>query len=700
MNARSGVVLVLGLALLGLVLLTWGGVLPSPSDPSLVTREGTVVSAAESGGVTPPVGEEPDAGSGHRRTAADGEGVQLRVFDAADQLPLVDATVAWCLGTGGQRTEVADRDGVVRLPCAIGDEVSLTVTCAGYCTLQGAWKVSESEVAVPLARGGAVELSVVDAAGKPVRDVDVVLLPPLITGYWASDWVPLQSGERPFVPKDTVVHLHVVDGVLQPAEDELILDSRLLAPHYMAHAPLRRTTDDRGVIRWSGVSIGEGYRCAVLGSRHAELQPLHESQRLQVTPKGVVVGPPPPSNMSGALTVQLDETTEATARLLGAAAVHGRIRCRKNTSVRVKLCRVEQAGGGDVSPVTTVDPVSLDEADGDGRFRFENVKPGIFAIRACWIENDHDIYFASATLRLLPGMDLDLGELAAMDGASVRVRAELHANGKRASSHEVFAAPLQATANLSFSFVPDSQSLADAITEVAAVPFGHDYMLHGVPPGRLQLQAMPRHEQATLPHVQRLEAKEVLECDVVAVPEVLSAVVEVHGGHQVEIATIDDRGDATPVRDVYAVDLSTGYVQSLTVESEVGAPSGTVILPKGRHQLWAALSIGGRWLAGICECHVTGDDRSSVRLVMRPAASVRGRVTALAANKGDGVLRWSPPAFAKQGVWLYSAVPDATGEFVVDGVPAGIELHGEGSLRALPPTTAGEVRNVGVLPIR
>ena len=696
MNARTGIVLVLGFALLGLVLLSWFGVAPGAADPARVTRNDAVVLAAESGSSPSVARDESDAFEDRRQSAKHGDGVRFRIFDAADLGPLVDATVAWRIGARDLRTEVADRDGVAWLP--IGDEVTLTVACAGYCTLHGQWQVTQAEVSVPLTRGGAVEFSVVDAAGKPAADVDVVLLPPLVAGHWAADWHRLQAGERPFVAKHTVLALDLIDDLLQPSAEELVLESRLLAARFLAHAPMRRATDEAGVARWSGVLPGDGYRCAVLGRRHATVEPRHESQRLRVTSSGVAVGRPPPRNMSGCVSVSAMATTAASARLVGAAAVHGKIVRRHGTPVRVKLCRVSQAGGGDVQPVTTVDPVGYRQVDRDGRFRFENVEPGIFAVRACWLENDHDIYFVSTTLRLSMGMDLDLGELAPMNGAAVRVRAELRQNGQATSPAAVFVAPLQATANLSLSFVPDSQSLADAVTEVAVVPFGHDYLLHGVPPGRLQLQAMPRPEQVTLPHVQRLEAAKVFECRVDEQHEVIPVVLEVHGGRTVHVAVVDERGEGVPVSVVHAVDLRTGYVQSLAIEASTASGSGTVTLPRGRHLLTASLSVGGRWLAGVGDCDVVGRE-ATARIVMASAATVRGRVAA-PREGGLDALRWSPVAFAKQGVWLYAATPDENGEFVLEGVPAGIELHGQGRLPTLSPMVGGEVRNVGVISLR
>jgi hypothetical protein len=700
MNARSGVVLALGLLLLGLILVLRGNLRFREEELLSAPIGGPATTSESAGAVVVPVVGSTEVGAAVRRLASDEGGFRLRVLDAADRSPLPGAIVRWL--RAGQSWSVAApaHDGAVQLPTGGDEHLDLHVTCAGYCTLEGRLILGGDAAEVLLQRGGSVELRVLDESGRPAAGIEVVLLPPLVAGAWEADWPTLRTRTEPFVPADTVVSLRIADGVVTAGADPIELGAfRAIEPQHLACMPLRRTTDADGVAHWSGVAPGKSYRCGILGRHHADLVPVHEASRLRASPRGVVVGRPPPVSLSGSFCVQTTKQSQVGASLVGHAAVQGTVRCRPAADVLVKLCRIHQAGGGDVRPVTTVDAESCQQLDVDGRFRFENVRPGIFAIRACWLENDHDVYFVSTTLRLLSNMDLDLGELLPMSGMDVRVRAELHAHGDRTAPERVFVDPRQAVARLSLSFLPDSQSVADAVTEVAVVPFGKDYVLHGVPAGRLQLQAAPVDGLAILPWVQRLDAGEVLDRPLAELGDAVPVAVRIHAGVAMRLTVVDESGDGVPLAAVHSVNLDSGFVQSLTVDQEVqpGSSERLVRIPRGRHQLCASLFVGGRWIAGVTQCDV-GDQPASLRLDMLPAASIRGRfVATVGRDRLSPTLRWSPAAFAKRGVWLFSAAPNAQGEFELVGLPAGIEIEGDEGLPTLRPVAADDVLDIGAI---
>jgi hypothetical protein len=700
MNARSGVVLALGVLLLGLILLSWHSYQPDAGAPTPAPDAVAAVATATAGANALAMAGATKVSTNQRQLANDTTGVRLRILDAAGLGPLPDAMVRWRVDAKNWRSQEPGHDAVVELSCDVGEEIELRVTCDGYCAVHGRLKLDAAAIDLPMQRGGAVALRVIDASGQPAAGVEVVLLPPLAAGQWEADWPRWKAGTGPLVPDDAMARLLVVDGIVTVEGEEVMLGgSRAVDSLYLAQAPLCRKTGADGVARWSGVAPCDTYRCGMRGRHHADFEPAHESRRLRVTAKGVVVGAPAPSNMSGAFAVKASELVQIGASMLGEAAVHGTVRCKPGEGIRLKLCRIFQAGGGDVQPVTTVDAVRFQQVDRNGRFRFENVRPGIYAIRACWLEDDHDIYFASSTMRLLPDMDLDLGELLPMAGATVRVRVELRELGARIGPERVFAHPRQAAASLALSFVPDSQTVADSVTEVAAVSFGVDYLLHGVPPGRLQLQARPGNGLATLPRVHRLDAAQVIDRPLSELGEVVSVAVQVQAGVALRLKAVDQHGRDVAVNMVQAVDLDSGHVQSLTFDPELATEAGArvVRIPKGRHQLCASLFVGGRWLAGSVECDVNGD-ATSVRLDMLPAATIRGQFVAAAErSRRSETLRWAPPAFAKRGVWLYSAMPNAQGEFVLEGVPSGVALVGDDGLPMVMPVASGQERNVGAI---
>src|SRR5690606_17464162 len=99
----------------------------------------------------------------------------------------------------------------------------------------------------------------------------------------------------------------------------------------------------------------------------------------------------------------------------------------------------------------------------------------------------------------------DLGDVLPMQGAQVAVRAELHQDGAPQTPTAVFAQGEQADVIMTMAFVPDSNLASDSVTEFARVPFDREFVLHGLPAGRLQLMAQPAHDLQTLPHIQRVE---------------------------------------------------------------------------------------------------------------------------------------------------------------------------------------------------
>jgi hypothetical protein len=193
-------------------------------------------------------------------------------------------------------------------------------------------------------------------------------------------------------------------------------------------------------------------------------------------------------------------------------------------------------------------------------------------------------------------------------------------------------------------------------------------------------------------------AGEVIDRPVADLVDVVPVDLLVHGGVAMRVAAYDENGHGVALAALHSVDLHSGFVQSLPVgEMGLGSDGGLVRIPRGRHQLCASLSIGGRWIAGVTECEV-GDQPASLRLDLLPAATIRGRFVATAGReRRSPSLRWSPAAFAKSGVWLFSAAPNARGEFELLGLPHGIAIEGDEGLPTLLPASADQVVDIGVI---
>jgi hypothetical protein len=643
---------------------------------------------------------------------ADGSGTtrRLRVVSAAELAPLPGCELTLVGPQGATRTLRTDDDGHAPWPDALAaGRAVVTVEHEGYAPLRGhlAAPSADGELVLALELAGRVEIAVVDRDGRPVADVGVALLPPACDGAadWSREWPTVRANGVPAIEGTLLPQLRAgVDGIVRagaatvrPRELPAIeLPTRVACAHGWT-----ATSDRDGIARFDDVATGTGYRFGVLGATHVRVEPANERTRLTVTPRGVRVGAPAPFNLSGTLDVVAQETARGRATTLGSCAVHGRITGVGAQGVLVKLARISQAGGGDsgVEAVTAIDAERTSQSS-DGAFRFENVRPGIFALRACWLRGQQDIHFVSTTLRLDAEDDVDLGALAPMDGARATVRVDLSAGGQPVAATDVFDEAASYEAVLTIAFQPDSQTVADAVTEFARVPFGSEFVLHGVPSGSLKLQARPAPGLAPRASVQRVDSSGVVEdrverlgggTVVVAVPVVggVPRVFDVRGPD----------GEEVPAVQVQVRNRTTGRVDGLQISEAGRAPivERVARFEPGVYDAWLSLQRGGVWLAAAFEVDATDPAAAVVHVTLEAAGEVRGTlVDPRGRPLPDTTLRWTPTTLAGSGIWTFPVRSGADGTFVISGVPAGVQLVAEHRPGLpLPAAVAGQVLQAG-----
>ncbi|MFO1076310.1 MAG: hypothetical protein U1E73_01130 [Planctomycetota bacterium] len=690
MNSRSGGVfaVLLTLAFAGLSTLAFLG---SAAPDVAPTKGGAQLERTA-------VGTSVHQGNGDEelalRTAVVDDAPCLRVLDAADLGPLRDCRIEVRWADGRQRTAVTAADGMCRVPGLDSGEVEIAISCAGFCALRGRWRCAAEVTTFAVERAGAVRVTARDAAGKPAAGVALALLPPpLVPGDWAHVWSGMRSRDAGIVASAGVAPLEEVDGIVRTGREPFDLgDGCSASGRFVSQSPWQRRTDENGVATWTGIAPAIGYRLGGLRGNHLDLEPPFEVARLTETPQGVQLRPGGPADLSGRFDVAAGDDLRFAATCVGEAAVFGRIVCAGGSAPLVKLCRIHQAGGDGIERVTTMDPELVQTAGDDGAFRFEGVRPGILALRVCWLEAGRDIRFVSVTFQLLPGAELDLGDLAARVGGAFAVRTTLRAADGACRPELVFADGENTPAVLTICLMPDNQLAADCVIEHALVPYGREFVVHGLPPGRLQLAAQPVAGAATLPDIVGVDCSQVFERRLEEVGTLVDLAVPVVAGVTRAIRFLDPFGNEVPIDCLQTRDLASGRIEATAVRMTDLLPVvGSVItLPRGRYEGLALVRRGNDTLCGHCEFDMADAPGEAVTVRLSSGGAVRGVALDAAGRPAAGrTLRWSPGPWAAAGIWLFAAVPGADGSFEVAGLPPGMALTGSG-VGELPAVGSGQ----------
>jgi hypothetical protein len=312
-----------------------------------------------------------------------------------------------------------------------------------------------------------------------------------------------------------------------------------------------------------------------------------------------------------------------------------------------------------------------------------------------------DVFFVSQTLRLMPGIELDLGVVAPMDGATATVRVGLQSPEATLIPQDVFVSGDAAKAILTIAFQPDSQSAAEAVTEYARLPFGKNFVLHGVPSGSLQLQAQPATGLKTNRGIQRVDASEVLASRVEQIAGVVHVQLAVVHGVRRVLDVRDESGHDVNVQQLQVRHRTTGRVDSIEVFRDGVAPlvDNVALLEPGTYDAWISVSRGGTWIGSAFEVDASDPAPAIVHVRLQATAAVRGKlVTARGEAIAKTTVRWSPQALAQSGIWMFAARTKNDGTFAVRGIPPGVRIVQQGGAPGtLPPLTAGQEFDAGVV---
>jgi hypothetical protein len=565
-----------------------------------------------------------------------------------------------------------------------GRSCDLQVAVAGYVPLSATFVPEEGENRVLLQRAGSVTIVLRDREGQPVEGVSVTLLPPSATerglGARGLESVPLDPGPRKLMRTPlgwTLCEEPILlsDGEVAPAACSEILSKR------------SRTTDSSGTATWDGLAALDGYRWAVAPPRHADLTPPHEKKRFEEAGPELLVGSPPPEGVSGRFEVKGGERLKLEGVVLSGASVFGRIACSAaDGPACVTLFKVSAGGGSTATQAMSFDAVAARDAEEDGGFRFDDIRPGTWLVRAWWVEGGRDFYFVARAFRLDAGADLDLGVLTALDGMSLAVSLGIEdSDGQVLDPTLVYPEDeLVPFAVLSIHVNPTSGNVAHLTSGLMALPLGETYRFHGLQPGMVFADLQPGPGLAPdAEWVCSLSAAQPAPFEVGTQEELRLALVA-HTGVARAMVVRDPSGEALSVAALWVHDLATGRLTWVTThpsDCEEGGASQQLTLPPGTYHLWCKVSTDEQpaGLVGTARATFARGNDDNIEIVLQPAASitaiVRDRSGRPVAHRN---LAWTCedwPTGGRQGS-LYSAVTDGQGNFTLPEMPVGMRLLG------------------------
>lgn len=459
----------------------------------------------------------PDTPKGARVKSA--PGAALRIVDR-DRRPLDQARVAWIDTLDfAHGIDSAPREGIVALP-KTGDYL-VEVECPGFVGCVASVAVPRDGLDIPLPRAAALHVTLRTAAGAPVEGVGVAVLPPFPKDPSADPQLDVLLARRrsplalprAFLLQEFSAKGHVSSEKLREWitawQDTLTLFPAAARGGEWARGVARgmadvRSTGPDGRARFEDLPPGSGYRWAVTTGQHVKYDPPFVEPKFGAAPGGirVVPGPGRPMNMgtSGELTLEAGETRVVVGEVEISASVKGWIDLRDVKDLKTAALQL--------SHYSTVDPPGSERVGGfrfeaktsirpDGRFQFENVRPGRKEISGTVNTEYGDLYFVDVVIDVEPGETKDLGRIALKSGLDVRVHCILDDGTGSPPLPEVVLRSTEASVILTIHNITKDADEVDEIAEIAAFPFTRTITLHGLSPGKWYIDAdLPISDQA------------------------------------------------------------------------------------------------------------------------------------------------------------------------------------------------------------
>jgi len=639
----------------------------------------------------------------------------LRLYDALSGAGVADAQVRAQLATGPPIVGASDTTGLLEFE-ALG-ACELWIEAGGYLPLRTHALLSSAGLELALEPAAELELVFRDGAGRGVPGLEVQLLPPLTQGpAWGAGWPSefsahsLRDAER---RRDAIAaSLEVAPEGLPRVELTRGSDlpgGRALEPVFDwldEELAWRAHTDADGRVLWSGLPARAGGRWGLLSRRHIELEPPHETRRFVASGERWEAGNRPPRGLSGELELYAGERSLIELECPGLATLIGRVDSRSAPTVRpiVKLYHRELHTHPNGTTIEAFDFEQLAHADEQGRFRFEDVRPGSKLVRIHWESAPGVLHFLAHACELAPGERRDLGLLSETPGACLRGVVQLRdRSGALVETQDVFPGQERVQAVVRVNAVLDGAPEENNVSEHVALALGQPFELHGLPAGRAWLGLVELLDEPTPGPGMRLGDASQLELDPIP-SEPIELWLPVERELSTELCVRFPAG-AEPCR-LEAWLLPAGDAPARQVDlrrderAGPGSLSATLRAPRGSYTLLVhsgapeESGAGSYWLEQPLEIDASYERRE---LMLGGGAELGGRVLA-----ADGRPRANELLFFSAGAWLQRSRPtwpwrtrtDADGRFQLRGLPPGAVLFCSESPRGIELGAAGSERVV------
>ncbi len=619
-----------------------------------------------------------------RRLSTADAALPVVVLDAMTGRPVSTARLSWSEPRDG--VAVTDAQGRAILPATAAAAPELRISAADYVV--ACWRGSvEPGQRIELEPAARLRLRFLDPEGGPLVGIRARLLPPVVGGLdygvdaGAFDPAALASA----TPGD--------DDRLRLRGYEFAGRFRDLA----ALVPWEQTTDASGSIAWSQLPPGPGYRWVLLSAIGADPVPPHERLRPRFDGEGVHVDPAPPRALSGVIELVARQSVDLEIACPALAVITGRLPVRPGKAAQRSVVLYDfewfanPHGGKDFARSVEEQRAAV---DGEGRFRFDDVRPGRKVVQAFWqSDNAWCFEFARQVLELAPGAVRDLSPLPRVSGACELVARVVCAAAEGARIDPELLAPLGVPVALLHLSVRERGPVLHSLSDGLPVPLGQPITVRGLPAGEVSLHAA-LHPGAR---------SRLRNPDLIVEPEAPRSVTLEPGRSTREALTLTTTAPevvdldfvppfATEIRSLQLWLRSHGTRRVTRYSTPPRADGASVFrsrfaLPAGTYDVFARGidGDGRRDVAGLAAIRVAaGAGRQTISL--QPAARVWG----IAA--GGSRLRWSPAAMApdETGVWIYDTEADADGRFELGAVLPEVEFVGAEGLPALRVPGAGE----------
>jgi len=515
----------------------------------------------------------------------------------------------------------------------------------------------------PTLAGGAVEVTVRDAAGEPLAGVEIELLPPIVAGDdWTRAWLTESEARHPVVDEWTGTPRR---SVTPPRRFDRNAVAALATEDWI------RATDAAGRVAWRDLEPMDGYRVGIRSTvAGARVDPPHE---------WAATGEIPPPGLSGRIEIVRGATARVAATVAGETSARGWLMAASgDPAVDVELTLEHVAHDG----------TRTSEASGwtgaRGEFEFGRLAAGRKALRAFFEKPPGHFHWIDSPFDVALGQSIDVGAVAAGRHTVEGVVRYVDDGGVTIPVADLFppaSAPYWHTIDLAGpTGLPDEAACALPASFGITVEDEKPFFLHGLAEGRLVtappvsvgIRPMPRDGERVRIHEEAGAA--------IVVPEstLLDVAIRVE---RVALATlvVEPPSDAPPQNvQVYFL----GESPSSRFEIHQRSSSGTskfrypLHAPAGRYRVLAysePTSRSGRTESYFAEADVRVADGAEIVIPMRPAASL-----AITVDESDGraldpnesvVVGFPPWSEGEDPRWPYRSARDRSGRYVIRGLP-------------------------------